>query len=83
MVDAPVPETRRKKKKENQVEILVCKLKEIRGKCWVKGGGRIGQDKVEERYSTPFRRRQMMGKDRGEEDVLIILLWTACLLNAR
>ena len=36
-------------------------VKEI-WKVWVKSGKRIGLDKVEERYSKPFRRPQMMGK---------------------
>ena len=36
-------------------------------KAWVKGGKRIGQDNMEESYSTPFGRPQMMGKAWGEE----------------
>ena len=30
-------------------------------------GGRIGQNKVEEWYSVPFRRPQMIGKARAED----------------
>ena len=37
------------------------------GKSGVKGGGRVGQDKVEERYSKPFWRPQIMVKAREEE----------------
>ena len=37
------------------------------GTYGVKGGGHTRQDKVEERYSVPFRRPKMMGNARGEE----------------
>ena len=37
-------------------------------KCGVKNGGRIEQDQVEESYSKPFRRHEMMGKTRKEEE---------------
>ena len=54
-----------KREAENQVEKLVEKR---RGKCGVNGGGRIGQDKVEDRYSKPFQRPQVMGKALEEEN---------------
>ena len=45
-----------------EVEGVLDRTKWKRGKCGARGRGCIGQDKLEERYSKPFRRTRMMGK---------------------
>ena len=65
MVGAPVPGKRLRGRKINRWKDS-CKR---HGKCGIKGGGRTGQNKVEERYSIKYPRwdKSTRRKRRGQK----------------
>ena len=68
MLDAPVPGKRRKGRQKTKWKDSFKRGKESVG-LKEEGVGPTGQDKVEELYSIPLRRPQMMAKAReGEEE---------------